>query len=159
MKYTLEQFKKDVIQWSTDRLIIQNGTVEGQLNKLKEECLELIEAYMDDDEKAMKDAIGDIAVVLINLDALQKSNSQFGIASICEMPVEEVVYSVYLLAKRTINDYDISWDSLQYIANGEGFDFIECCELAWNEIKDRKGYFCDKTKTFIKETDSKSEVE
>ena len=40
MNYTLEQFKKDVIQWSTDRLIIQNGTVEGQLNKLTEEIEE-----------------------------------------------------------------------------------------------------------------------
>ena len=43
------------------------ATVAGQLGKLAEEHAELIEAIMDGDELEVKDAIGDMTVVLILL--------------------------------------------------------------------------------------------
>ena len=156
MNYTLEQFKKDVIQWSTDRLIIQNGTVRGQLRKIREEVNETIDGLIKLNGDEVKDGIGDCAVVLINLDALQGSNTNFHtrIPSTTRS-AHELINSVRFYAENTVEDYSHAWDCLLAFSNVCGVDinFIDCCELAWNEIKDRKGYFCDKTETFIKEAE------
>lgn len=153
MKYTLEQFKANVIQWSTDRDIIKYGTVEGQLKKIREEVNETIDGLITLNKDEIKDGIGDCAVVLINLDALQSSKTKFH----TDIPVTsrgafELISSVRYYAEITIEDYSESWDCLLALSKVCGLDFMDCCELAWNEIKDRKGYFCDKTKTFVKES-------
>ena len=159
MSYTLEQFKKDVIQWSTDRLIIQNGTVEGQLNKLTEEIEETKQGLFAESYAEIMDGIGDCAVVLINLDALQSAKTDFSSEQFEYVNEVEQGYAIKTLddiefiARHTKEDYKISWDKLVSFASMVDVDFMECCELAWNEIKDRKGYFCDKTKTFIKEAE------
>lgn len=44
-----------------------------------------------------------------------------------------------------------SVDSLKSISNALGYDFEECFELAYQEIKDRKGRWIDGT--FVKEED------
>ena len=155
--YTLEQFKKDVIQWSTDRLIIQNGTVKGQLNKLTEELEETKQGLYRESYAEIMDGIGDCAVVLINLDALQGSKTEFSseqfkyVNEIEQANAIKTLDDIEFIARHTKEDYKISWDKLVSFASMVDVDFMECCELAWNEIKDRKGYFCDKTKTFIKD--------
>lgn len=156
MEYTLQQFKKDVIQWSTDRLIIKNGTVEGQLDKLDEELKETMHALINSDQKEIKDGIGDCAVVLINLDALQVSNTDFdlfdfNLDSCTTGYIIDKLFKILRDAETTREDYRYCWRELQEVASHANVDFMECCLLAWNEIKDRKGYFCDKTETFIKE--------
>lgn len=44
---------------------------------------------------------------------------------------------------------------LKAIAGKLGYDFVDCFELAYNEIKDRKGKWIDGT--FVKEEDLKHE--
>jgi NTP pyrophosphatase (non-canonical NTP hydrolase) len=56
-----------VVGWARDRGILDQGTIEGQLKKLREEMQELAEAYEKDDRTEYADAIGDCAVVLIIL--------------------------------------------------------------------------------------------
>lgn len=56
-----------VIQWAENRGIFKHGTVAGQVEKLKEEVQELLEALDLDNIHEVADAIGDIQVVLIIL--------------------------------------------------------------------------------------------
>jgi NTP pyrophosphatase (non-canonical NTP hydrolase) len=81
-----------VIQWGEARGIVQNSTPFAQWKKLIEEAVELVEAFVEDDEQKMKDAYGDILVTLI-----------MGCAC-------------------------------------ADLDLLSCLALAYDEIKDRKGY-------------------
>lgn len=64
-------FEADVIDWASKRNIIQGGTIEGQVGKLKEELQELVDALDDNDQYEVVDAIGDISVVLTILAAMR----------------------------------------------------------------------------------------
>jgi len=74
------------------------------MDKLNEECSELYEGILDNDIDDIKDAIGDIQVVLAVM--------------CCQL----------------------------------GIDIDECREIAWEEIKDRKGKMVDGV--FVKEAQS-----
>ena len=68
------EYEMKVIQWSEKRKIIPNSTPEAQHIKLEEEVEELREALFDKDHEGAVDAIGDCAVVLINICALLDVN-------------------------------------------------------------------------------------
>jgi len=59
-----------IINWAEERGILDQGTIEGQLDKLQEEVDELKEAFTDDNRTEYADAIGDCSVVLIILAEL-----------------------------------------------------------------------------------------
>jgi NTP pyrophosphatase (non-canonical NTP hydrolase) len=68
MSYNMEHL---VLGWAENRGILAAGTVEGQMNKLAEECKELVDALAENNKEEIADAIGDIQVVLIILAELQ----------------------------------------------------------------------------------------
>ncbi len=84
--------------------MIEGSTLRKQMDKLNEECSELYEGILDNDIDDIKDAIGDIQVVLAVM--------------CCQL----------------------------------GIDIDECREIAWEEIKDRKGKMVDGV--FVKEAQS-----
>ena len=84
--------------------MIEGSTPRKQMDKLNEECSELYEGILDNDIDDIKDAIGDIQVVLAVM--------------CCQL----------------------------------GIDIDECREIAWEEIKDRKGKMVDGV--FVKEAQS-----
>ena len=98
---TVEIFDK-IRQWTLDRNL-QEGDPKGQILKLLEESGELASGLAKNNEAEVKDAIGDILVVLTVL-------------------------------------------SLQL-----GINIEECLELAYLEIKDRKGKLINGV--FVKESD------
>lgn len=53
-----------VINWAADRGILEQGTIEGQINKLLEEYEELTDALARKHQVDVADAIGDMMVVL-----------------------------------------------------------------------------------------------
>ena len=57
----------NVVRWGEARGIIQNGKPMGQMVKLFEEATELLDAINKNDEVEVKDAVGDIMVVLTML--------------------------------------------------------------------------------------------
>ena len=59
-----------VLSWARDRGILEHGTVEGQVEKLREEFQELIDALAKHDMHETADAIGDMQVVLTILAEL-----------------------------------------------------------------------------------------
>lgn len=61
--YTLES---KVVQWAKDRKIIPNSSPTAQLLKAVSEMGELADAENKSDMPAIKDAVGDVMVCLIN---------------------------------------------------------------------------------------------
>lgn len=60
----------NIRQWGLDKGITGEngkGTVAGQIDKLKEEYFEVFEAYLANDDDALRDGIGDCFVVLVLL--------------------------------------------------------------------------------------------
>ena len=66
---SFKTFKYNVNQWATERKIYSEGTIEGQIKKLKEEPQEVEDAYCSI-EKSREDLvleIGDVFVTAVNL--------------------------------------------------------------------------------------------
>jgi NTP pyrophosphatase (non-canonical NTP hydrolase) len=97
----MSEWKERIRQWASDRNLIEGSTLRKQMDKLNEECSELYEGILGNDIDEIKDAIGDIQVVLTVM--------------CCQLCV----------------------------------DIDECREIAWEEIKDRKGKMVDGV--FVKE--------
>ena len=100
----MSDWKERIKQWAVDRNLIEGSTPWKQVRKLIEETEELATALHENDMVEIKDAIGDIQVVLAVM--------------CCQL----------------------------------GIDIDECREIAWNEIKDRKGRMVDGV--FVKEVQS-----
>lgn len=71
---TFAALESDVIRWAEARRIIPNSTPLVQLAKAFSEMGELADATMKSDKEAIKDAVGDTVVCLINYCALQDIN-------------------------------------------------------------------------------------
>ena len=88
-------WKERIRQWAADRKLIEGSTPLKQMDKLDEEVMELYDGLARSDTDDIKDAIGDIQVVLCVL--------------CCRL----------------------------------GIDIDECREIAYEQIKDRKGRMVD----------------
>lgn len=155
-----------VKQWFIDRDLENGGRLDKQSLKLSEEFGELCAGYLKKNEQLTKDSIGDCAVVIVGLALLIKEDVQeiFEKASFIEN--EDVMDSLKWL-NDNISSFQLNQDLidkkmcrynlahsigyLKSISNALGYDFEECFELAYNEIKDRKGRWIDGT--FVKEED------
>lgn len=158
---TLENVK----QWFIDRDLENGGRLDKQSLKLSEEFGELCAGYLKKNEKLTKDSIGDCAVVIVGLALLIKADVQ----EIFDEVFIDKYYAIGCLTflNRTISNIQLSngftdkdlyivdltrsiyWlKSISYVL---GYDFDECFELAYQEIKDRKGRWIDGS--FVKEED------
>lgn len=63
--------ERDILQWSADRGILHNSTAYAQYGKLEEEFEELGEGLENRDKSEIRDAIGDMYVVMTNIAALK----------------------------------------------------------------------------------------
>lgn len=157
---TLENVKK----WFIDRDLENGGRLDKQSLKLSEEFGELCAGYLKKNEQLTKDSIGDCAVVIVGLALLIKEdvNQIFKISE-----NDRDVMTCFSFLSRNISDFQINQDFfskdfcklslirtirwLKSISTALGYDFDECFELAYQEIKDRKGRWIDGT--FVKEED------
>ncbi len=153
---TFEQFQTNVQEWSEARGIYVHSTALAQALKAVSEVGELADATIKNDLDALKDAIGDVAVCLVNVaymtkcqldynyifdDAVHKRTAQEGAAEVAGS-VGELSFE---LSGRNNNTaiaacIDAGFHSLYVTAKANNLNFLECCEAAWNEIKDRKGH-------------------
>ena len=162
------EFKENVIKWGLERKIIPNSSFNAQYIKLVEELGELALGIRKRDETVIKDSIGDVAVVLTIIAGLKKMSEQVFLDKIdkieelsnfeelCEnigrIPLYAKPYKGNREGLKTLISY--SFTLLKGIAKEQNLDFMECCEYAWNEIKNRKGYLREDG-IFIKEADYK----
>lgn len=157
---TLEQFKNNVEKWAEDRGIYKHSTKEAQLLKALSELGELADAIVKNDMDGLKDAIGDVAVCLVNA-----SHMNIGVGSIRrDEPAiaygyswaDQIIASLCGFFAQALNDRDVCYDSaiglLRALAEWYDMQFMGCCEAAWLEIKDRRG-FLSPSGAFVKEGD------
>jgi len=136
-----QELRTNVEQWSHIRNIYTDGCEASQQAKAFEEIGELILALDKDDEKDIKDAIGDIAVCIINAAYLCAPTlfDDFGLKDY--QPLE---FGVRSNMRRLSGDlisglYQWSLCRLVDVCYSLSLDINECFDQAWNEIKDRKG--------------------
>ena len=155
---TLENVKK----WFIDRDLENGGRLDKQSLKLSEEFGELCAGYLKKNEQVTKDSIGDCAVVIVGLGLLigEDVNKIFEESdSIRKKDVMETLISI----NANISEFQLSQGfaskelcrhnllrCIGYLKN-LGYDFKECFQLAYDEIKDRKGRWIDGS--FVKEED------
>lgn len=159
MENTIKEFKTTshnifplVRTWADDRGITTNGKPYTQALKLYEEFGELCSGVLKNKPEDIKDAVGDVIVVLINLNAINMIQLELGIetyesetitndAKICLGSISyfcnAILYSedvnrTALASTNIINFLDL-------ICENYDFTISECLTTAWNVIKDRTG--------------------
>ena len=155
---TLENVK----QWFIDRDLENGGRLDKQSLKLSEEFGELCAGYLKKNEKVTKDSIGDCAVVIVGLALLIKEDVNQIFEESDSIRKKDVMES-FISINANISEFQLSQGfaskelcrhnlvrCIGYLKN-LGYDFDECFELAYQEIKDRKGKWIDGS--FVKEED------
>lgn len=177
---SLTNLIKNVKGWSTAKNLDKADPVK-QMQKLNEEFGELNEARAKGNQEKLEDSIGDVVVVLTILsqqmkfekiesliDPMQNGLKDFmknekptdmlllyaakeiGLIANCMI---EHLHNPNLINTRTSIRFHIRnlvW-MLAYIAINEGTDIESCLQMAWDEIKDRKGKMVDGV--FVKQED------
>lgn len=157
-------------KWFVDRDLEHGGRLDKQSLKLSEEFGELCAGYLKQNEKLTKDSIGDCAVVIVGLALLIKEDAH-SIFELADGIIRKEVMESFKLLNANISEFQLSQDLaskemckhnlvhavayLKSISKSLDYDFVDCFELAYNEIKDRKGKWIDGT--FVKEEDLPNE--
>lgn len=157
---TIQELIPLINQWAKERKIYEQLTPFDELLKTHEEVGELIKACYDNDKPAIQDAIGDVMITMINycyfieLDAIKYIKQAVDLSVTGYYTISYVINAHNALG-RLISLYvwnegkEISEPSglrvfsilhyLNGIAHLEGTTLEECLNLAYNEIKNRKG--------------------
>ena len=143
---TLQELQVLILQWAKEKNLLKLENAPKQRLKLLEEVGETARAILKNNHEGIKDGIGDVFVVLVIL---------------ADQLSEEILFETYGVAKDNEEDFVFLFDnilnsnrlyfSLAYlndICTKLNIDLTECANIAWDEIKDRKGNTIDGT--FIK---------
>ena len=160
---TIQELIPLIQEWAKERKIYEELTPFDELLKTHEEVGELIKACYDNDKPAIQDAIGDVMVTLINycymerIDVLEQINdvlnferkradSKVVLALSIQDSLTRLMHAnfrllgiggetpfLYFYEIITIIGY------LDDIAFLENTTLEECLNIAYNEIKNRKG--------------------
>lgn len=159
----MKQLIDNVIKWAEDRNLISIDNVDKQYCKCVSELGEFADAIIKGDVDGQKDGAGDFIVTLIIMakqlgfsdsdiyDLFRYCNISAEGSAINAIPWITSYLSKTFLKKRK-HQYIHIWETIEntYCAIVIlGFTPKECLEVAWNEIKDRKGKTINGT--FIKE--------
>ncbi|WP_432645085.1 hypothetical protein [Methanobrevibacter sp.] len=158
-------------KWAEDRGIVKNGKVFTQTMKLISEFGELCDGIIKDRPHEIKDAIGDMMVVISNIASIEGEEYRTKFINICQDEISPRLFEdaedldktkknnlVGMLCDLADFIEDYIFDGFQavrklkVIASLYKFTLAECWEAAYNEIKDRKGYLNEQG-NFIKEGD------
>jgi hypothetical protein len=151
---TLIDYEKKTLQWSYDRGITVNGNVTTQAMKLISEAGELALNLVK--SKCIKDDIGDCLVVLTNLSVLSNNIKVSAIQVDFEKkPLLTCLGDLcdnIIKNKTIVEDIKCIFNALKQYAEAYDYTLTECWAVAWDDIKDRKG-FLNEHGNFIKSTD------
>lgn len=157
-------------KWFVDRDLENGGRLDKQALKLSEEFGELCAGYLKQNEKLTKDSIGDCAVVIVGLALLIKDDVH-AIFEESDNIRRKDAMECFKLLNANISEFQLSQDLaskemcrhnlvravayLKSISKALDYDFTDCFELAYNEIKGRKGRWIEGS--FVKEEDLSNE--
>jgi NTP pyrophosphatase (non-canonical NTP hydrolase) len=148
--------------WASDRFLIKKENLETQFIKHLEEVGELAVGLQEKDEVKIKDSFGDIVVTIVILEFQKADNYKDVPKNLASFVAHAQMYAsqnglhdaVYWVSATLFNDTITKSISTHYggyralcalenYSAKKGYDLLECLELAWNEIKDRKGKTID----------------
>ena len=180
MKFTTKELMELTEMWLKDRQITTNGNTNSQVIKFLEEFGETALGIVSGDADEVKDGLGDMAVVmtaicgLIIRDTPELSEDKdvsvldvftekdFRNYEICSPEVQalQLVVSLGRLSgflargknKDAFNCLKKNFENIAFLAHCTGSDINESWNIAYDEIKDRKG-FLNEDGIFIKESD------
>nr|DAR45343.1 MAG TPA: NTP-PPase-like protein [Caudoviricetes sp.] len=160
---TIQELVPLIQEWAKEREIYKKITRFNQLIKTHEEVGELIKACYDNDKTAIQDAIGDVMVTLINycykerIDVLEQINNVLNfeekrgyikvqLALNIQDSLNRLMHANFRLLgiggeTPFLYFYEITSiiGYLDDIAFLENTTLEECLNIAYNEIKNRKG--------------------
>lgn len=145
---TLQELQPMILNWAKEKDLLKIENAPKQRLKLLEEVGETAGAILKNKTDEIKDGIGDIFVVLVILNAQINSDLEFDIDGF-EESIETDVYNIlkniaYVNNRGLYSELSVLNDACNLL----NINLTECVNLAWNEIKDRKGNTIDGT--FIK---------
>ena len=150
-----EQFQHNVQTWAAERGIYEHSTALAQALKAVSEVGELADAVIKGDREALKDAIGDVAVCLVNVAHMRGYEWDVPYIYDWDQPADRPLLEVAGLCSHGVGmcaaneagsltapvwSHDVAMMGLFSVATVAGMDFDDCCEHAWQQIKDRKGH-------------------
>lgn len=160
---TIQELVPLIQEWAKEREIYKQLTPFDELLKTHEEVGELIKACYDNDKPAIQDAIGDVMVTLINycykerIDVLEQINDVLNFEEKRGYIKAQLALNIQDSLNRLMHAnfrllgiggetpflyfYEITSiiGYLDDIAFLENTTIEECLNLAYNEIKNRKG--------------------
>jgi len=138
-KMNFSEFKRNVENWAEVRGIYVQSTEAKQVAKGLEEVGELLVALEVDSRRDIEDAIGDVAVCVVNAAMLADKriythvkpyNGCMSSVTLATMALVDGGYSTCIMYLAGLSDkYDVKFES--------------CLNRAWDEIKHRKGMMVD----------------
>lgn len=160
-----DDFVSNVRGWARARGITTNSTAFAQLEKAVEEYGEVTRARLKDDLEGLKDGLGDVLVCLVN------SSSTYGVN--LQAPTQKDVFGTDPRAlmvqwhrgvvelgsellwggenpKYVAREFNTLVSVIAHHAVYAGVSLEECQHVAWEAIKDRKGFLSPEG-VFIKE--------
>ena len=153
----MKELIQKIEQWATDRNIIKGSKPIDQAMKLFSEFGELADNVGKG--RDCRDDIGDVFVVLTimakqNGETLKNHiDKTFYSSYKCEKTAVSFLAKILFVIENNYNETAIisALDNLRFIANHFGHTLEECVQIAYNDIKDRKGIMSNGV--FIKESD------
>lgn len=167
------KFVHNVQGWQYDRGIYDHSTPLAQALKAVSEVGELADAVIKGNRDGIKDGIGDVMVCLVGVatmcskecalkgftSASKEDREYWSKATTVQGAVASVASAVSAVATLTalfnrsgflVKALRSSVEALYLVTLLSDMDFEECCEAAWEEIKDRKGHMVEGG-AFVKE--------
>lgn len=149
-KEKFRELFKGIFVWGSDRDLIHPENTDTQYLKFLEEVGETAAAILSKDIPKIKDGFGDIAVTIV-LYGYQKFNINpeklASFISLSDTDFNHICHTTLFMAN--VHRFETHYGSDRYIlralaslndfSQSEGYDLLECLELAYNEIKNRKG--------------------
>ena len=138
---TLHELQLLIWEWANDKDLLKFENAPKQRLKLLEEVGETAAAILKNNHEGVKDGIGDIFVVLVILSEQLSKEILFDMNGVAKDDDQDFVF----LFDNILNSNRLYF-SLAYlndICRKLNLDLTECANLAWNEIKDRKGNTID----------------
>lgn len=167
---TIQELVPLIHQWAKEREIYEQLTPFDELLKTHEEVGELIKACYDNDKPAIQDAIGDVIITLINYCYMIDGDSlsffgkykktiwdEYAKVIPTSLTLNETLSELMRSAciyKIRISDsirfrISLIFDCLYPLADLYNTTLEECLNIAYNEIKNRKGKIINRK--FIKD--------
>ncbi len=174
MQKKIEELVQNTLSWSKAKGL-DKADFRKQIAKLHEEFGELTSGYLKDNPEVLKDSVGDILVVLTILmqqvgcseSKIKSAIKGFHFSSgLCEPDTDDLLMQIGSVVGLVSDGYryrgmkltdlvernsTLIVSYLKQFTDDLGINYLDCFQMAWDEIKDRTGQMVNGS--FVKSSD------